>query len=484
MSKRGRLITRENAKKVFAQEEQADLEAMLEDKDVERIGPQPGPQTEFLSTPADIAIYGGAAGGGKSFALLLEQLRHWDNKDFGSVIFRKNSTQVRIQGGLWDESQALYGPLGARPRAATLEWMLPAGGKVKFAHLENENSVLDWQGSQIPVIGFDELTHFSSNQFFYMLSRNRSATAGFPGYVRATTNPDADSWVRELVDWWLDDKGFAIPERSGVLRWFIRLDDTMLWADSRQELIDRYKHLGFEILPKSFTFIPSRIHDNRILLAKNPEYLANLQALSRVDRERLLAGNWNIRATAGTLFRREWFPVIPAIPSGWTAAIRFWDRAATIPTAQNPDPDWTRGLLLYKYPNGRFVVGDLKSLRGTPGQVEDLIKNVASHDGYYVRIMSQQDPGSAGKMEAEKFVQMLPGYDVRVMVTSKDKVTRAKPVSAQSEVHNVQVVKAPWNKEFFDEIENFPDGAHDDIVDVFSGAFNEISGGLSLADLC
>lgn len=479
-----KLITRENAKRIEAMEAEDELESMLEDKDVTRIGPQPGPQTDFLTTPADIALYGGAAGGGKTYGLLLEMLRHWDNKHFGAVIFRKNSTQVRIQGGLWDESLSLYGPLGARPRTATLEWMLPAGGKVKFAHLEHENSVLDWQGSQIPVIGFDELTHFTRQQFFYMLSRNRSATAGFPGYVRCTTNPDADSWVRKLIDWWLDEGGYPIPERSGVLRWFIVVDDTLHWADSAEELYQRFSHLGDACIPKSLTFIPSKVYDNKILMEKDPAYLGNLMALSRVDRERLLGGNWNIRPSAGTLFQRAWFPIVPAVPSGWIAAIRFWDRAATIPTAQNPDPDWTRGLLLYKYPNGSFVVGDLKSMRGTPGQVEAFIKNVASHDGYYVRIMSQQDPGSAGKTEGEKFVQMLPGYDVRLMITSKDKITRAKPVSAQAEVHNVHVVKAPWNKEFFDELENFPDGKHDDIVDVLSGAFNKISGGLSLADLC
>lgn len=477
-------MTRKNAKRILAAEEKADLDHMLVDPNVTRIGPQPGPQTDFLSTTADIAIYGGAAGGGKSFGLLLEMLRHWDNKDFGAVIFRKNSTQVRHQGGLWDESRALYGPLGARPRAATLEWMLPAGGKVKFAHLEHDDSVLDWQGSQIPVIGFDELTHFTRTQFFYMLSRNRSATAGFPGYIRCTTNPDADSWVRELVDWYIGEDGYPIPERSGVIRWFIVLDDTLHWANSREQLIRNFEHLGGAILPKSFTFIPSKVYDNKILLSKDPAYLANLMALSRVDRERLLGGNWNIRLTAGTLFRREWFPIIPAVPAGWNRVIRFWDRAATIPTALNPDPDWTRGLLLYGYPDGRFVVGDLKSAQNTPGQIEILIKNVASHDGHHVRVMSQQDPGSAGKKEGEKFVQMLPGYDVRLMTTSKDKVTRAKPVSAQAEVHNVHVVKAPWNKEFFDELENFPDGKHDDIVDVLSGAFNEISGVSSIADVC
>lgn len=448
--------------------------------DTLEIGPQPGPQTEFLSTPADLAVYGGAAGGGKSYGLLLEPLRHFHNPLFGGVIFRRNSVQVRNKGGLWDESKKLYGALGAHPREAFLEWIFPSGGGVKFAHLENENTVLDWQGSQIPYIGFDELTHFSENQFFYMLSRNRS-TSGIPGYMRATCNPDVDSWVRKLIDWYIDEKtGYPIYERSGVLRWFIRLDDTIVWANSRQELLDRY---GSEQLPKSFTFIPSNIHDNKILMEKDPSYLSNLKALNRVDRLRLEGGNWNVRATAGSMFQREWFPIVNAIPAGYISAIRFWDRAATKPSNENKDPDWTRGLKLLRYPDGTFLVADLKSLRDTPGQVERLVKNTASHDTTFVKIMSQQDPGSAGVKEAEHFIRMLAGYNVSVMTTNKDKVTRAKPVSAQAEAGNIRVLRAPWNEDFFRELENFPESTHDDIVDVLSGAFNELATALSLMDV-
>ncbi len=123
-------------------------------------------------------------------------------------------------------------------------------------------------------------------------------------------------------------------------------------------------------------------------------------------------------------------------------------------------------------------------MRDTPGKVENLIRNTASHDSHGVRIMSQQDPGSAGKTEAVHFARLLSGYDVRVMTTSKDKVTRAKPVSAQAEVGNIHVLRAPWNDDFFKELEAFPDGAHDDIVDVLSGAFNELaSGGMSITDV-
>lgn len=437
-----------------------------------------------MTSAADIAIYGGAAGGGKSYALLLEPLRHFHNRRFGGVIFRRNSTQVRNEGGLWHESLMLYAPLGGHPREAFLEWVFPQGWRLKFGHLEHDRSVYDWHGSQIPFIGFDELTHFTERQFFYMLSRNRS-TSGVPGYIRATCNPDADSWVRTLIDWWIDGEGYPVKERSGVLRWFIRRDDAFLWGDSREELIDKY---GKDELPKSLTFIPSKIYDNKILMEKDPGYLASLKSQSRVDRLRLLGdrekgGNWNIRASAGTMFRREWFPVIDAIPGGWIQAIRFWDRASTKPHEGNTDPDWTRGLKLLKYPNGTFVVADLKSLRDTPGQVESLVKNVASHDTQSVRIVSQQDPGSAGKAEAEYFTRMLAGYDVHVVIISQDKLTRAKPVSAQCEVGNIRVVRAPWNNEFFTELENFPEGKHDDIVDVLSGGFNELCGGLSLADV-
>lgn len=448
-------------------------------REVVSVGPQPGPQTDFLTTAADIAIYGGAAGGGKSYALLLEPLRHIHNRDFRAVIFRRNSTQVRNKGGLWDESLRLYGGLGAHPREAYLEWVFSNSIQVKFAHLEYERTVFDFQGAQIPFIGFDELTHFSENMFFYMLSRNRS-TSGVPGYVRATCNPDADSWVRKFIDWWIDEDGYAIPERSGVLRWFIRHNDMILWGDTPQELKDLY---GDDQLPKSVTFIPAKLTDNKILMEKDPSYLANLRALSRVDRLRLLGANWNVRATAGNIFQREWFPVVSAIPSGWVAIMRFWDRAATRPNEENKDPDWTRGIKLYKYPNNTYLIADMRSMRDSPGKVEQLIKATAGHDTPACRVMSQTDPGSAGKAEAEYFIRSLSGFDAKTITLTKKKLTRAKPVSAQAEAGNIMVLRAPWNDDLFTELENFPDGTHDDCVDALSGAFNALSGGLSLADV-
>lgn len=456
----------------YAEEELGEVPA--EETEVEEIsiGAQPGPQSQFLETTADIAIYGGAAGGGKSFALLLEPLRHWDNPRFGGVIFRRNTVQVRNEGGLWDESFHLYKQLGAHPREAVLEWEFPSGARLKFAHLEHDKTVYDWQGSQIAFIGFDELTHFSEKQFWYMLSRNRSAS-GVPGYIRATTNPDVDSWVRKLIDWWVDKDGYPIPERSGVLRWFIRQDESLIWGSTKEELESKY---GVESMPKSFTFIPSKLQDNKILMEKDPSYLANLRALSRVDRLRLEGGNWNVRPSAGMFFQKEWFEIIDAIPSGWSKVIRYWDRAATKPNEQNPDPDWTRGIKLYKYPNGLWVVADMRSMRDTPLQVETLVKNTASFDGVGVTIGLEQDPGSAGTADIDNYVRLLAGYDIKICRPDTDKVTRAKPVSAQCERFNVKVLRAPWNDEFFQELENFGEEGigHDDQVDVLSGGFNAL----------
>lgn len=442
------------------------------------LSPQPGPQTSFLASTADIAIYGGSAGGGKTFGLLLEPLRHLHNPLFNVICFRRTSKQVMNPGGLWDESLKIYLPTGARPVFGRMEWNFPAGWQLNFSHLEHEKNVYDYQGAQIVLIMFDELTHFTEKMFTYMLSRNRS-TSGIPGYVRATCNPDKNSWVREFIDWWIGDDGYPIPERSGQLRWFIRQDDRFIWANSRQELVAQY---GRDEQPKSVTFISASIYDNKILMEKDPSYLSNLKALSRVDRLRLLGGNWDVTESAGSLFRQEWFPIVDAIPPGWITIMRFWDRASTKPNENNKDPDWTRGLKLYRYPDGTFIIADIKSMRDTPHQVERLIRQTAEADGYQVKIMSQQDPGSAGVTEAMHFARLLQGFNVRTVVISKDKINRAKPVSAQAEAGNIRVLRAKWNKEFFEELEDFPDGKHDDQVDVLSGAYNSMVGKASILD--
>lgn len=277
-----------------------------------KIEPQKGFQIDFLSTPADIAIGGGAAGAGKTFALLLEPLRHSHNKNFGGVIFRRTHPQIKSEGGLWDTSNNLYPLIGSKPRESNLEWQFRSGAGIKFSHLEYEKNILDWQGSQIPFIGFDELTHFSEKMFFYLLSRNRS-TCGVKPYVRATCNPDPDSWVARFIEWWIDqDTGFPIKERAGKIRYFIKDGESMVWGDSKAEVLEKVPHIiklmlaanestNPEDLVKSVTFIPGDIYGNRELLSKDPSYLANLMAQDEATRLQLLDGNWKIRIDGNEL---------------------------------------------------------------------------------------------------------------------------------------------------------------------------------------
>lgn len=429
--------------------------------------PQKGPQQDFLTSRADIVVYGGSAGGGKTYGLLLECLRHKNTKGFSAVIFRRESTQVRNPGGLWDTSMEIFPFAGGIPKESSLEWKFSPESRVKFAHMEHDKDRFSWQGSQIPLIAFDELTHFSWSQFVYMLSRNRS-TCGVKPYIRATTNPDPDSWVRTFIDWWIDpESGYPIPSRSGVIRWFIVVNDQTYWSTSRDALIEQYPNAR----PKSVTFIASTVHDNQILLSKDPGYISNLEAMPKYEREQLLMGNWNIRPTAGMFFQRSYFERVKAVPKGNRTAVRYWDRASTKETGSN-DPDWTVGLKLEKDINGIFYITDIVRIRESPLGVQTAIKNTATQDGYSVKIGIEQDPGQAGVSEADYLVRQLSGFQVSTHKVQKDKVTRALPVSSQAEANNIKMLEGRWNEDFLRESENFPEGSHDDQIDALSGAFN------------
>ena len=392
--------------------------------------PQEGPQTMFMATPASICIYGGAAGGGKSFGLLLSPLRYKNVSGFGCTI-------------------------------------------------ERDEDVHKWQGSQICEIGFDELTHFSEKTFFYMLSRNRS-TCGVTPFVRATCNPDADSWVAKFIEWWIDpNTGYPIPERSGKIRWFIRRNETLYWANTRQELWEQFNLQTEEERqePRSVTFIASKLSDNQELLRVNPGYLANLKALSVIERERLLNGNWKIKAAAGLFFKRTQIgEILDKVPGDVIRWVRCWDLAATEKT-EDGDPAYTAGVLIGKRKNGRYVIADVINRQMSASDVRKTIKLTAQADraAYKrVRIRLPKDPGQAGKEQAESYVKYLAGFDVKTVAETGSKEARAEPMAAQWQAGNFDLVYGPWNEEYLLQLENFPDGKFKDMVDASANGFAEI----------
>ena len=134
------------------------------------IRPQQGKQELFLRSPADICIYGGAAGCGKTFAILLECLRHIGNPRFEAVVFRQSKPQIMNAGSLYDTSKEIYPYFGATSIITpNIQWRFQSGAKITFVHMFYEKEKYNWQGSQIPLLIFDELTHFTESQFFYFL---------------------------------------------------------------------------------------------------------------------------------------------------------------------------------------------------------------------------------------------------------------------------------------------------------------------------
>ena len=449
--------------------------------------PHPGPQERFLDSSADIAIYGGQAGGGKTWALLAEALRHVDMSRFGAVIFRRTSPQITNEGGLWDESIALYPQYGGIPKH-TMDWLFPIkdgqdkiSANIGFRHLQHENDKLAWQGSQIAMLGFDELTHFSETQFFYLLSRNRSTT-GIKPYVRATTNPvPADDpiggWVNRLVAWWIDQStGLAIPDRSGNIRWFIRRQGELIWSDSKQELIDRYgrtelaeNHEEQTAQPKSLTFIPAKLSDNPTLLKQDPSYRANLLALPDVERQRLADGNWNAKVQAGLFFKIGKLEIVPALPASLRYC-RAWDLAAT-----DGAGDWTVGAKLGVDSDGVYCIADIQRGQWESSYRDQVIRQTSVLDGV-CQIRLPQDPAAAGKSEARRLVVMLAGHDVKSAIVSGDKPTRATGFASQVNVGNVKLFAGPWNHGLVQRLDAFPTkGVPDDEVDALADAFNELT---------
>ena len=135
--------------------------------------------------------------------------------------------------------------------------------------------------------------------------------------------------------------------------------------------------------------------------------------------------------------------------------------------------DYTAGICLGKAPNGDFYITDVRHAQLSASRVENLLSNTASQDGIGVMQSIPQDPGAAGKSMVRVFAKLLTGYNVRFSTETGDKEVRATPVSAAAEAGLIKIVRAPWNDALLDELESFPNGAHDDLVDALSRAFME-----------
>jgi len=187
-----------------------------------------------------------------------------------------------------------------------------------------------------------------------------------------------------------------------------------------------------------------------------------------------VASQWQQRPAprGGLMFKRHWFKIVQAAPAEceW---VRGWDLAATEKKTKSSvlGPAYTAGVKLGRDQQGRFYIAHVVRIREEGAAVRRCIMNTAQADGPSCSIDLPQDPGQAGKTQAQDMVAMLAGYPAFASPESGDKEVRAQPVAAQAEAGNICVVEGPWNDEFFGELELFPSGAYKDQVDALSRAF-------------
>ena len=384
-------------------------------------------QLAFLLLDNQEALYGGAAGGGKSDALLMAALQYVDSPNYSALLLRRSYTDLSLPGALMDRARAWLIPTEARWRDHLKTYEFPSGASLTFGYLERTGDEYRYQSTEFQFIGFDELTQFPEAQYRYLFSRlRRSANTDIPLRMRSASNPGGigHEWVRERF---IDSEGST---------------------DSR-------------------IFIPATLPDNPYL--DQEAYLESLNQLDPVTRQQLLIGDWSARQP-GNLFKREWFTVVDELPIIRNRSVRYWDLAAT-PVKMGTDPDWTAGVRVDYGSDGFYYVVDVQRMRGTPAEVESLIKQTAMMDGAGTQIYIEQEPGASGVNTIHNYVtRVLPDYTVRGQRATGSKIERSGPVSSQAEVGNIRFLRGPWIGAFLDELEAFPYGGHDDQVDALSGA--------------
>lgn len=367
-------------------------------------------------------------------------LQFVDIPGYSAILFRKTYADLSLPGALIDMSKQWLMPFVESKEVKWSEkekqYVFPSGATLNFGYLESANDCYRYQGAEFQYIGMDEVTHIDPANYRYLFSRLRKPKSlQVPLRFRATANPGG-----QFGEYYYQ-------------RFFVEGKDA------------------------GRIFIGAGIDDNPYLDAE--AYKESLAELDPIERERLLNGNWEIKAN-GDLFSRHWFNIVPAddIPKQ-ASRVRYWDMASTDPARRKGksrnkrEPDWTVGLKLACY-QGMYWIEDIVRVQKTPHDVEAIIASTAETDGYSVAIRMEQEPGSSGAITIDHYARnVVPGYDFLGVASTGSKIERARTASAAAQAGRIFISQRCRNMlPFLDEADLFPYGLHDDTVDGLSGAFN------------
>lgn len=419
----------------------------------------PGPQTSFGASIADIAWYGGRMGGGKTYGLLREGLRYYANPLHRAVLLRRTKTQAMKAGSLWEGAIKMYRGYGSKWRESPhYDHTFPSGARISIGSIEHSKNQFDWDGTEAAAWLFDQLEGFEELMFWYVALTRRRSLSGIKPYIRATLNPvpptdKVGGWCARLLmrGGWVDPKtGYAVPEMSGVVRHFFRdKGGELRFYDTVREALGSHPDMASKgINPISFTFIEAKLEDNPVLEAAVPEYRDGLAALPWVERQRVLEGNWLVSSAGGGVIRRDWIPKLPYDPAMSSAGqppqhdyYRCQTRAYDF--AYTPGGgDRTASIICGREKqSGRYVFRDPHAWQESWGTTKQRVADQMLADGPKVKIRLPQDP-AAGKGLVEGLVRFLRRFAVEngrrapriaVVIPTRSKEHRGLDLAAEAE---------------------------------------------------
>ena len=423
-------------------EEHPEIQELLTPRMTKYIPITPTPkQAAFLLLMCREAFFGGACAGGKTVGMLAASLQFVDVPHYNALIIRDTYKNLAMPDSIMDLAHQWLGPTDAHWNEEKKRWTFPSGATLTFGFLDRPKDHFNYQSAQFKFVGIDECVAIRENQALYLFSRMRktlkSDVCNVPIRFRCASNPPA----REQIA-----RGRWVKDR---------------YVDPRTRKADTI-------------FIPAKMTDNCYLDIE--DYRKSLSNLDIVTRHQLEDGDWEIRE-AGMMFDRSWFEMVD-VPPIEAMRVRYWDLAATDALKSGQNPAYTAGFKMSKTKNGIYYVENIIRFRKDPLYVQKMVRQTADMDTTKVPIWMEQEPGSSGKFTIDTFRRnVLPEFIFQGNRVSGSKAERAQPFSSQCEAGNVRVVKGRWNRDFFEEIEEFPNGAYKDQVDSGSGAYNKLAVG-------